>query len=840
MVPHRAVNRLVINNGYLRVDTTDCIAHCSSPEFDASTFEIWGALLNGATLLIVPPPIVLDAESFATILSQRRVTILWLTVGLLAQYSQALAGVFSRLRCLITGGDVVDPGIVRAVLRNGAPQQFLNGYGPTECTTFSAVYPITAVDADATSLPIGRPISNTRVYILDERLRPLPIGGVGEIYIGGDGVARGYLNRPDLTAERFLADGLSGEPQARIYKSGDLGRWRSDGTIEFLGRNDQQVKLRGFRIELGEIEAQLLRLRRVREAVVVAREDVPGDRRLVAYVIASEARTGEPPSVVELRDQLKGVLPEYMVPSAIVLIDALPLTPNGKLDRRALPAPALNSYISREYEPPQGEVAIVLARQWQDLLRVERVGRHDSFFELGGHSLLALKAVARINESFKILLKLSDIYRSKTVQELSSLISGGTTHDHLINLAQEAVLDSSIAAKSDYRKTFRNAVLLTGSTGFVGRFLLAQLLRDTTATVYCLVRAQSESQAASRLEETLSKWDLVRAKDKHRIVPIHGDLGRPRLGIDEATYQTLSRKVSQIFHCATSMNHLETYAMARPVNVQAQQELLRLAAERGPKLFNYISTMGVFRSSADGRPRIVDEQSSIEGEKHRNSDGYLASKWVGERLCLIARERGLRCNIFRLGLVWADTQRGRYDELQHMHRLLKTCLLAGKAIKNYRYESAPIPVDHVARAIVHLAKEHPAGQRVFHIAATGALENLFERCNEVAHTSLELLPLQEWISAMRHLQAVEGSLPVMPLMELYERQTNTGLASVEFNCARTVAELELAGIIPPVSEDELLRAAVDGIVASDPDLLQHSAGSVLGTLDSVTRHYTSL
>ena len=287
VVPHRAVNRLVINNGYAQIEPTDCIAHCSNPTFDASTFEIWGALLNGASVLIVPQSVVLDAGRFAEVLSKQRVTVLWLTVGLLTQYTEALAGVFGQLRYLLTGGDVVEPATIRRVMSCSPPRHVLNGYGPTECTTFSATHLIEAADDDTRTIPIGRPISNTRIYILDSYLQPVPIGVAGEIYIGGAGVALGYLNRPELTAERFITDPFSTDPQARLYKSGDLGRWRVDGNIDFLGRNDQQVKLRGFRIELGEIEAHLLQHSNVKEAVVLAREDEPGEKRLMAYVVAS-------------------------------------------------------------------------------------------------------------------------------------------------------------------------------------------------------------------------------------------------------------------------------------------------------------------------------------------------------------------------------------------------------------------------------------------------------------------------------------------------------------------------------------------------------------------------
>jgi amino acid adenylation domain-containing protein len=290
VVPHRGVMRLVVNTSYAQFEPTDCVAHCSNPAFDASTMEIWAALLNGARLLIVPQELVLEPERFAAVVKAQGVTVLFLTVGLFAQYAEVLGAAFGQLRYLITGGDVLEPNTVRRVLSGHPPRQLLNAYGPTENTTFTTTYLIEAVDDDATSIPIGRPVANTQVYILDDRRQPVPIGVAGEIYIGGDGVALGYLNRPELTAQRFVADPFSEDPQARLYRSGDLGRWRADGNIEFLGRNDLQVKLRGFRVELGEIEARLLEHSGVKEAVVLARQDSPGEKRLVGYIVAQQTR----------------------------------------------------------------------------------------------------------------------------------------------------------------------------------------------------------------------------------------------------------------------------------------------------------------------------------------------------------------------------------------------------------------------------------------------------------------------------------------------------------------------------------------------------------------------
>ena len=328
-------------------------------------------------------------------------------------------GIPATVRVINVAGEVLRKETVDRVFATSQVEQVCNLYGPSETTTYSTG--ITMSRRSGFNPSIGRPIANTQIYVLDGNRQPVPIGVTGEIYIGGAGVARGYLKRAELTQDRFVADPFSGEPRARMYRSGDLGRWRADGTLEYLGRNDHQVKIRGYRIELGEIESQLMRHPQVKEAVVLAREDAPGEKRLVGYVVPTEV-AGDEPSVESLREHLKSTLPEYMVPSAFVKLQRLPLTSNGKLDRRALPAPELGAYASRQYEAPQGEVEEILAGIWQGLLRVERVGRQDNFFELGGHSLLGIRLIKAISDRFGVRLAPVIVFRCPTLQQMATAV----------------------------------------------------------------------------------------------------------------------------------------------------------------------------------------------------------------------------------------------------------------------------------------------------------------------------------------------------------------------------------------------------------------------------------
>jgi acyl-CoA synthetase (AMP-forming)/AMP-acid ligase II/acyl carrier protein len=364
---------------------------------------------------------------------------------------------------LLFGGEAVDPRWVKKILKKGPPKQLLHLYGPTEGTTFSSFYWVQEVPEEATSLPIGRPITNTQIYLLDRQLKPVPIGVPGELYIGGDGLARGYFNRPDLTEQQFIPNPFSKEKGKRkkeketeedssvlpftfcllpscerLYKTGDLARYRPDGNIEFLGRIDNQVKIRGFRIELGEIEAVLNQHPAVRETVVIVQEDIPGDKLLVAYIVPNQEQLKVEGSKVEasqeqptnlqpanlqpsdLRQFLKEKLPGYMVPSAYMVLNSLPLTPNGKVDRRVLPAVDTLSFDTKEdYVAPRTNVEEELARIWRQVLGRQQVGVHDNFFELGGHSLLATQLTSRIRDAFQVELPVRQLFEAPTVAMLA-------------------------------------------------------------------------------------------------------------------------------------------------------------------------------------------------------------------------------------------------------------------------------------------------------------------------------------------------------------------------------------------------------------------------------------
>jgi amino acid adenylation domain-containing protein len=415
-VTHRGIMRLVKETDYINLTSEEVFLHLSSISFDASTFEIWGCLLKGAKLVVMPPGIP-SLEYLGQAIVQYQITTLWLTAGLFHLMVDEQLEVFSHVRQLLAGGDVLSVSHVRRFIERHRNCRLVNGYGPTENTTFTCCHVVKEPERLEHSVPIGRPIANTRVYVLDSFLQPVPVGVAGELHAGGDGLARGYLNRPELTEEKFIPDPFSKKPGARLYKTGDIVRYLPDGNLEFLGRIDHQVKIRGYRIEPGEIEAVLIQFPSVRETVVVAEEDKQKNKRLVAYVALHRGSTI---SIKELRNFLKEKLPDYMVPTSFVLMDSLPLTPNGKIDRKALPEPDIERPdFEKAFVGPRTPFEELLVGIWCEVLGLKEVGIHDNFFELGGHSLLATQIISRLRNAFQVQLPLRSLFEYPTIAGLA-------------------------------------------------------------------------------------------------------------------------------------------------------------------------------------------------------------------------------------------------------------------------------------------------------------------------------------------------------------------------------------------------------------------------------------
>ncbi|HEV2644514.1 MAG TPA: AMP-binding protein, partial [Candidatus Elarobacter sp.] len=519
---------MVRNNGYADFLPSDRVAFAANPAFDASTMEVWGPLLGGGSIVVIDRDASLDANRFAQVLEQQQVTVLFVTTALFNAYAAAIPQALRRLRVLLCGGEQNDPHAFARVLDGDSkPQHLIHCYGPTETTTFATTYEVTSVPDGLTNVPIGRPISNTRVYIVDERLEPMPVGVAGELYVGGPGVALGYWERPELTAERFVASPfVEGD---RLYKTGDRGRFVADGSIEFLGRNDFQVKIRGFRIELGEIETRLAHCAGIRDAVVLAREDVPGEKRLVAYYTIE---AGSDTSAEALRTNLLELLPEYMVPAAYVHLGALPLNANGKVDRGALLAPDAAAYATEAYEAPLGEIETVVAQIWCEVLDLDRVGRSDNFFDLGGHSLLATRVMSLVQQMLQAEVNVTTIFAQPVLRHFAQEIARATRRPlpAIARADRHAPLPLSFAqqrlwflAQIDGASEAYHVPLALRLRGTLDRVALGRALdrvvarHETLRTTFALVHGEPVQRIASEdIGFALVEHDLIGHADAAR------------------------------------------------------------------------------------------------------------------------------------------------------------------------------------------------------------------------------------------------------------------------------------------------------------------------------------
>lgn len=417
-IPHAGVLGLVLNTNYIKFEPDDRVAQASNMAFDAATFEIWGALLNGAQLVGIDRETLISPEDLERNLQQNAITILFLTPALFNQVASHRPTAFRSLRTVIFGGEAANPRAVAAVLRHGPPKRLVNGYGPTECTTFAICHEVTRVEEGALTIPIGHPISGTEVLLLNAELQPVAAGEAGEIYLGGSRLARGYLHCEDLSQKYFIPHPFT--PGARLYRTGDWARALPDGALDFIGRIDQQVKLCGFRIELGEVEAALGTHPKVAQQSVLILGETSEEKRLVAYLAAAGK---DRPTKTEMTNFLRDRLPRYMIPSAFVWLERLPITPNGKLDTAALRAMDITT---GQYEgaltEPQTPTERALAAIWEEVLHHTRVGRDDNFFELGGHSIMAALIFAKIRNRFGKSMPLGTLFQRPTLGALAAEI----------------------------------------------------------------------------------------------------------------------------------------------------------------------------------------------------------------------------------------------------------------------------------------------------------------------------------------------------------------------------------------------------------------------------------
>lgn len=772
--------------------------------FDASVGDVFPALISGASLIACTDPAALSGPDVLRMCVEQGITMVDTAAPLWRKWVDDLAvtGVPgpSPLRAMMVGGDTVAVSAVREwASMTGAA--VVNHYGPTEATVCATTYRTEdGAEVTATRLPIGRPLPHVRAYVVDERLRPVPLGVPGELCLGGDALARGYLGRGDLTAERFAPDPF-GEPGSRLYRTGDLVRWGSDQALEFLGRVDRQVKVRGHRIEPAEIEAVCRKHPAVTDALVVARADEStGDRRLVGYLVPA----AEQPEPAELRTFLRAALPEYLVPGEFVVVPEFPLTPNGKIDHAALPAPVRTTSAHVE---PSTETGKALAAEWGRLLDRDRVSEHDNFFDLGGHSLLAARMITRVRVALGVDLPLRAVFESATLGALAAAIDDHTAAP-AIDLWAEATLPDdarptapspeeiaqAVAAAADPR-----AILLTGATGFLGSHLLTDALQHTDAQLFCLVRAADEMDAMARIERTLRGYQRWRPEFAHRIVPVPGDLAAPRLGLSPQRFDALAAEVDLIHHCGGQVSFAQPYADLKPANVCGTVEVLRLACLHRPTPVQFVSTLGVYPLHLPG---IVTEDTVPDQPEHLDR-GYEQTKWVADTLVRAARAAGLPVSVHRPARVTGDSRTGIGPAEDLFGRELRAVTLLG-LLPEVDDEEDMAPVDHVAAAIGWLSRQPSSYGQDFHFHNGRTIHSkvVAETLREFGYP-VTALPYEQWHAELQS-RAAESADPSLVAIAAVAGPT-PDRRDRHFDCAATESLLAEAGLHCPPADPDLLR-----------------------------------
>ncbi|MBD1217907.1 MAG: amino acid adenylation domain-containing protein [Aphanizomenon flos-aquae Clear-A1] len=798
-----------------QINSHDRILQFTTFIFDVAAEEIFPAWLSGATLIICPQEMVTNLIEFSQFLAQESLTVVNLPTPYWQEWvleiDRKVSQIPDSLRLVITGSDQVLPEKLalwqKLVTEKRQNIQWINAYGLTETTITSTVYqlPVNYQLNTTHSVPIGRPIANTEIYILDQNLQPVPIGIPGELHIGGAGLARGYLNRKQLTNEKFISNPISSSKSSRLYKTGDLARYLPDGNIEFLGRIDYQVKIRGFRIELGEIEAVLAQHPLVKSSAVIVREIQPGNKQLVAYVVTEDHSNIQQ----DLRSFLKQNLPDYMLPAFFVRLAELPLTPTGKINRRALSALMLELNHEIDYILPRNPLEQKLAEIWCQVLGLEKVSVEENFFNLGGHSLATIQIISRIRETLEIDLPLQYLFTEPTIAGLTKIINQLLqTADHITftdDFYIDAILDSSIKPQN-LPQQFTNQlqhILLTGATGFLGVHLLHELLEKTSANIHCLVRAENVSEARNKLKNKLSFYQLWNEQDSQRIIPIIGNLEKNLLGLSEKEFQDLASQIDMIYHSGASVNLIYPYSVLKPANVLGTQEILRLASQIKIKPVHFVSTTSVFCPENYPENEVLLESDPLDYYQGLVG-GYPQSKWVAEKLVMQARERGLPVTIYRAARIIGHSQIGICNTEDLFSRIITTCMQLG-ATPNIDWEDNLTPVDYVSQAIVYLSFQKESLGKAFHLLNPQiiSMNHLFNLIRKLGY-QLPQISYDQWYYQLINLMQKSADKKLEIMSAFFPPTSQQKIPEPKFDYQNTVKGLFGANInCPPINENLL-------------------------------------
>ena len=828
-----------------QISPDDRVLQLASLGFDTSVEQILVALTCGATLMLPAAGTIAPTELLGY-LAAEQVSVIDLTPAYWHQLVAITEPADERLRSvrlMITGGDQASPADCAAAIRAAPGAKLLNAYGLTEATVTSTLYEVDEkLLTGAASVPAGKPVRHAQVLVLDQNLNKVPAGTAGEIYIGGCGVARGYLGRPELTAQLFVPNPHGVSPGSRMYRTGDLGRWRGDGNLELIGRVDHQLKIRGFRVEPAEVEGALATHPEIAEAAVVAHEFGPGNRQLAAYYTRRPAdqggsADGEPRellSVASLRSFLAPRVPSFMVPAVFIALDQMPRTPGGTIDRSALPrpVPVASGGLDGGFTPVQAG----MSHLWSRMLTTGRVGLDDNFFALGGNSLLAAEMLAHARVMFGIgpgyvrpltrrLLRDPTLRGfSKATQDARAGRLTARGADARVNFTAEARLTDPVhlgaGPPPDWKRP--GEILLTGATGFLGLYLLRELLTATSARVHCLVRADSAPDARRRIEQAAERYALD-GLTTDRIVPLAGDLAEPNLGLDPGTFGDLARTIDVIHHAGATVNFVYPYQDLRAANVTGTRELIRLAGLYRRIPVHYVSTTTVLAGFGAMGVHQVTEDTPLAYADHLCM-GYIETKFVAEELLRNAGRAGLPVAIYRPLDVVGDQRTGTWNTATEMCALIRFITDKGVA-PDIDLPLDFVPVDVCAAAIGYIAAHVEATGRTYHLASPkyALLASLVDRLRQHGY-AIRTIPYHQWVDELLKNAVEDPGHPMTPFVPLFvDHCEEPGLTVAEmyfehifpaYTRSHAEAALRGSGVVFPPVDDKLLDLNIGRLITT--------------------------
>ncbi|WP_074625135.1 non-ribosomal peptide synthetase [Bacillus cereus] len=797
LLTHKGVLNLVEwRNEVFHISPNDKVTQFYSHSFDSSVSEIFSTLLNGAELYVLSDEQRYSTVAYAQAIQETQATISDLPTVFFNELSTSLTKLDSEkihsLRFIIMGGEAASTNAIRGWQNTFKNQvQLVNEYGPTEATVSAMYYFIPVLEGDNNllrSIPIGIPISNTKVHILNSYMQHCPVGAMGELYIESLGLAQGYWKQEEKTKQAFISNPFSEDNSKRLYRTGDLARWLPNGNIEFMGRKDKQVKIRGHRIELGEIEDAMLQLEGISQAVVTQTED---GMLLQAYYKTVDGIGIEKN---KLAIHLSNVLPEYMVPKYYSHVLEIPITANGKIDFEKLPKIEFGHEQKDECKlKPQTKVQKDIAKVWSEVLNVKSIGLKDDFFNLGGHSLKVMPALVKLKPLYPNL-KIQDFFKYRTIEKLASHI------EEMEDMSFKKEKNMNVACMENETKmtpvyettkleeceldmvNYPKAVFLTGATGYLGAHILERLLQLPSTTIYCLVRKNEDQVIGAKLKERMEFYfgKEILQKLKERVELIEGDLSLMNLGLGSKQLDHLKNRVESIIHCGGEVRHYGEREHFQKVNVQSTKYLLELAKNTNAR-FHYMSTLSVV-GQAESDPKEFEFFES-NFDRGQNLDNlYLESKFQGEKMVREAMEKGVRATIYRVGNLVGNSKTGKFQyniNENAFYRLLKGICLSSIAPDVNTYVDLT-PVDYGSLAITELSYKANTVNKTMHI------------CN----------PIQlKWGQFINSLQAFGYDILLMKQEKYIEKFFNTNLTTDEQKALELIMPLlesveELSVAIP--------------------------------------------